>query len=215
MVLKLYGAHISTCTQRVLFALFEKGVSFEFVPIDLMKGESHTQEVLAKQPFGQVPYIEDDDFTLYESRAIARYIAEKYAGQGTPDLVPTKDVKSRALFEQAASVETSNFDAYAGPAVFEGFFKPMMGMQTSKEKIDELSDNLSKKLDVYDQILSKQKYLTGENITLADLFHVPYGVLLKDAGIDVIETRPNVKRWFNDITSRPSWKRTQEFNHTA
>jgi hypothetical protein len=35
-------------------------------------------------------------------------------------------------------------------------------MQTSKEKIDELSDNLSKKLDVYDQILSKQKYLTGE-----------------------------------------------------
>lgn len=35
-------------------------------------------------------------------------------------------------------------------------------MQTSKEKIDELSDNLSKKLDVYDQILGKQKYLTGE-----------------------------------------------------
>ena len=38
----------------------------------------------------------------------------------------------------------------------------MMGMQSSKEKIAELNDNLAKKLDVYDQILSKQRYLTGE-----------------------------------------------------
>ena len=37
-------------------------------------------------------------------------------------------------------------------------------MQSSKEKIDELSANLANKLDVYDQILGKQKYLTGEVI---------------------------------------------------
>ena len=61
---------------------------------------------------------------MYESRPIARYIAEKYPTQGTPNLIPIKDVKSRAVFEQAASVETANFDAFASKAVFEMVFKP-------------------------------------------------------------------------------------------
>jgi glutathione S-transferase len=59
---------------------------------------------------------------LYESRAICRYIADKYANQG-PALVPT-DVKSKALFEQAASNEYSNFDPFCSKAVAEMIFKP-------------------------------------------------------------------------------------------
>ena len=57
MVLKLYGWPKSTCTQRVGMALIEKKVPFEFVMVDLFKGESKTPEYMAKQPFGQVPYI--------------------------------------------------------------------------------------------------------------------------------------------------------------
>jgi glutathione S-transferase len=60
---------------------------------------------------------------LYESRAICRYIAAKYADQGTPGLIPT-GAKENALFEQAASVEMSNFDPYAGKALVEMFLKP-------------------------------------------------------------------------------------------
>ncbi|KAJ3530050.1 hypothetical protein NMY22_g8734 [Coprinellus aureogranulatus] len=210
MVLKLYGWPKSTCTQRVGLALIEKQVPFEFVMVDLFKGESKTPEYLAKQPFGQVPYIDDDGFILYESRAIARYIAEKYGNQGTPNLVPTKDVKARAMFEQAASVETSDFDMFASKAVFEMIFKPMMGGKSDKVVFQELASTLSSKLDVYDRILAKQKYLAGNEITLADLFHIPYGVMLKTAGTDVMESKPNVKRWFDELTSRPSWKAVKD-----
>ncbi|KAF6755351.1 glutathione S-transferase [Ephemerocybe angulata] len=206
MVLKLYGFPMSTCTQRALLALHEKGVPYEMVEVQLHKGETKTPEFLAIQPFGQVPYIDEDGFILYESRAIARYIAEKYASQGTPNLLPTADLKARALFEQAASIETSDFDQYASHIVMEGLFKPMMGGTTDKAKVQDITSTLSKKLDVYEQILSKQRYLSGDNITLADLFHVPYGVLLKRAGADVLDGRPNVKRWFDDMTSRPSWQ---------
>jgi glutathione S-transferase len=59
---------------------------------------------------------------LYESRAIARYIAEEYADQGAP-LIP-KDSKAKALFEQAASIEAFDFDPYTAKAVFEKLFKP-------------------------------------------------------------------------------------------
>src|SRR5277367_4014067 len=77
------------------------------------------------------PYIytqqDDDSFILYESRAIARYIARKYASQGTP-LIPT-ELKAEALFEQATSIETSYFE-YASSAVSEGVFKKYAVIQS-------------------------------------------------------------------------------------
>jgi glutathione S-transferase len=50
---------------------------------------------------------DDDGFILYESRAICRYLAEKYPNQGSP-ILPA-GLKERALMEQALSVELANF----------------------------------------------------------------------------------------------------------
>jgi glutathione S-transferase len=65
---------------------------------------------------------DDDGFILYESRAISRYLSKKYQGQGT-ELIPT-DPQAEALFEQAASIEAFNFNAFVAPIVFEKWFKP-------------------------------------------------------------------------------------------
>ncbi|KAF9037639.1 glutathione S-transferase [Panaeolus papilionaceus] len=203
MVLKLYGLDTSTCTRRAATVMHEKKVPFEFVNVNIFEDENRKEEYLAKQPFGQVPYLDDDGFILYESRAIARYIATKYADQGTP-LIP-KDIKDQALMDQAISVEMSNFNAYAEKAVAEMVFKPMRGLTPDKAVFDQLIADLNKSLEVYDQILGKQKYLAGDEITIADLFHLPYGSMLSAAGSDIMNSKPNVKKWFNDISSRPAW----------
>ena len=114
MVLKLYGSAPSTCTRRVATVLKEKNVPYEIVHVDWAAGDLDTPAFRAVQPFGQAPYIVDDDgFTLYESRAICRYIAAKYRAQGTPLVPPADDVQANALFEQAVSIEAFNFDPYA------------------------------------------------------------------------------------------------------
>jgi glutathione S-transferase len=211
MVLKLYGNPLSTCTQRVATVLHEKNVPFEIVSIDLSKGEHKRPEYLAKQPFGQVPYIDDDGFILYESRGISRYISTKYANQGNK-LVPT-DLKEYGLFEQAASTETYHFDVYASRAVFEGLFKARMGLQTDEAALKSNLATLDAKLDVYEGILSKQKYLAGDEITLADIFHLPYGSMLYSINQGYLlekAERPHVNRWWKDITSRPSWQAVKD-----
>ncbi|KAF9219904.1 glutathione S-transferase [Gyrodon lividus] len=203
MVLKLYGFPTSTSTLRVAVVLKEKNVPFEFHKVDPTKGEHKALTFVAHQPFGQVPYIDDDGFILYESRAICRYIAAKYASQGTP-LIPT-DPKAYALFEQAASVETFNFHPFVSGLAWELRLTPLFGGKTDKARAEALRTQLEAKLDAYDVILCKQKYLAGNEITLADLFHLLYGAVVLDVGIDEFYSRPNVKRWWDDITSRPAW----------
>ncbi|KAJ7221185.1 glutathione S-transferase [Mycena rebaudengoi] len=203
MTLTLFGSPFSTCTKRVAAVLIEKKVAFTFQSINIMAGEHKSEEFRARQPFGQVPYLDDDGFILYESRAICRYIADKYGNQG-PKLVPT-DLKGKALFEQAASNEYSNFDPFSSRAVSRSA-RPMIGMETNKVNLEENLKTLSVKLDVYEAILGKQKYLAGDEVTLVDLFHLPYGALLEKAGSDLVATKgPNVTRWFNDLQARDSW----------
>ena len=106
MVLTLVGFAASTCTRRVKTVLEEKGVPYEFKVVDGSKGEHKTEAFLQKQPFGQVPYIDDDGFILYESRAIARYIAAKYRNQGTPLIPDPSDLKATTFSMSSLPVPT-------------------------------------------------------------------------------------------------------------
>jgi len=206
MVVKLYGIYPSSNVLRAAIILHEKNVPFEFVQVQMRNGEHKSPSYLEKHPFGQVPYIDDDGFILYESRAIGQYIATKYANQGTPGLIPT-EIKAFAHFQQACQVEQCHFHEHAGKAYFELGVKPFIGLTSDKAVFDKHIAAVDKSLDVYEKILSKQKYLAGDTITLADLYHIPTGNGIQKCGSTALldEKRPNVARWWKDITSRPSW----------
>lgn len=61
-------------------------------------------------------------------------------------------------------------------------------------------------LAVYDGILAKQAYLAGDELTLADLFHLPYGKMVKEqGGAELFAKFPHVDKWFAALEKRESW----------
>ncbi|KAK2739978.1 hypothetical protein FQN57_006297 [Myotisia sp. PD_48] len=204
MGLKVYGSVYSTNTQRVVLVLNLKKIPFEYIEVDLSKGEHKAEEFMKQQPFGAVPYIDDDGFVLFESRAICNYIETKYPNQG-PTLIPT-DLKANARYNQGLSIEVTSFEAYAAPLLYEKLFKTYEGLPADEHLVETYERKLTRTLDVYEKILSKQKYLGGDQLTLADLYHLPILSLFPAISFNAVNERLAVAQWAQTLLDTPEWK---------
>ncbi len=201
--MKLFGHPASTCTRKVLFVLNEKQAQFDYVIVDITKGEQKSLEHLERHPFGVVPALNDDGFGLYESRAIIRYLDAKLAGAS---LTPN-DLKARAEMEQWMSVEQSYFSPPAMKAIMNIWYASMAGNQPDPEVVAAGVAGAAKALDVVEKSLGDRHYLVGE-FSLADVCYAPYLQYLQDMGLGaVISDRPKVAAWWNRIQGRPAWQK--------
>ncbi|KAI3854599.1 hypothetical protein MKX03_005195 [Papaver bracteatum] len=183
--IKLYGIPLSGATGPVMICLAEKGVQYELVPVQLAKGEHKSPSFLSKNPFGVIPALEDGPITLFESRAITRYVAHKYEGTGT-DLLRHDNIEEAAMVGVWIEVESQQFNPPAVKIIYQNF------------KLDQV-------FDVYETRLSNSKYLACDSFTLADLHHIPYiYYLMRTPWADLVTSRPHVKAWWDDISARPS-----------
>ena len=142
-----------------------------------------------------------------ESRAIIRYIANKYSEKGS--LLTGKTLEEKAKVEQWLEVESQNYNGPISTVVSEIVFKPhYRGLPTDEKVVAENLQKLEKVLDIYEAHLAKNEYLAGDFFSLADLSHLPYTHYLINIAKkgDVITSRKNVNAWWERISSRPSWQ---------
>jgi glutathione S-transferase len=212
MSMKLYGNPFSTCTRKVLATLAEKNHQAEFVVIDFAKNEQKSAEHLARQPFGVVPYIEDGNFTMYESRAIIRYLDAKLPGVS---LTPQK-LEDRARMEQWISVEASYFSSAAMKIVMQTFFGRMRGKEPDMKIVEAGRAELGKVADIVDKHLAGKQFFAGEMFSLADICFMPYVEYLFPAESgDIVTSRSNLSAWWNRVSARPSWLKATGKNASA
>jgi len=178
----------------------ENRVPYELVVIDFAKGEHKQPAHLARQPFGQVPALDDEGFQMYESRAIARYIDAKSGGALTP-----KELHERAEMEQWISVETSNFSPHAMKFIYQHVFR----REQTPEVLQAAGERLDFALKTLDHRLGDRPYLVGKALSLADVCYAPYLEYLSGTpAAGKIAEHPHVARWWNEISARPAWKKT-------
>eukprot|EP00475_Leptophrys_vorax_P041800 TRINITY_DN7886_c0_g1_i1.p1 TRINITY_DN7886_c0_g1~~TRINITY_DN7886_c0_g1_i1.p1 ORF type:complete len:219 (-),score=19.49 TRINITY_DN7886_c0_g1_i1:226-882(-) len=207
----LYGMGMAGVVRRPIAALYEMNVEdFNHVSVNSVNGESHQPEHLARQPFGKIPVLEVDGAYIFESRAIMRYVADKYSDQG-PNLLG-KDALERGLVNQWIDVEGHSFTPEVLTIAVERCIKPFFfKAEPDEAKIETAKGKLAKVLDVYEKHLEGREYLVGDSYTLADLTHVPFTEVIQSTpDFELFTSRPNVKAWWERISTRPAWKKVQE-----
>lgn len=199
----VYGPAFSTYARTVRLALEEKGVAYRLEEVDILKGESHTPEHLARQPFGKVPALEHDGFSLYETTAIIRYIDEAFDG---PALQPS-DPKARARMTQTcAIIDNYGYPAMIGTCVVQRVVVPMMGGEPDEAAITEAVPQAETAAAALDDLLGDSAFLAGDSISLADLYLIPvfdYFHATPEGG-KALEGKKNLQRWWNAVSERPS-----------
>ncbi|HTE50160.1 MAG TPA: glutathione S-transferase family protein [Kofleriaceae bacterium] len=201
--MKLFQIPFSPACQKVVAVAHEVGVPLELATVALFKGGARTPAMLAKNPNGKVPILEDGDFVLWESTAMLVYIA---ATAGREDLAPTTP-RERAEVERWTSWEAAHFGPAIRKVAFERIVKKVAGLGAPDEAVVKVGiEEFAARASVLEQSLGTKEYLCGR-LTIADFALAPYAVLTASCGLD-FEPYPMAKAWLGRMTARDSMKKT-------
>jgi glutathione S-transferase len=184
--LTLYGSSISGNCLKGKWAADLFGIAYDWVEIDILAGESRTDDFLAINPNGQVPVLQvASEGALDQSNAILIYLAEM-AGS---DLIPA-DALARAQMMAWLFWEQYNHEA---SIAVRRFRKAYLGLPD--EEIDpQLLTKGYAALQRMETALDGQSWICGVNMTLADIALVAYTRVAHEGGFDLARF-PRVVGW--------------------
>ncbi len=206
--MKLYMHPVSMTSRPVRLFIAENKIPCEEKIVDLFTGEHYKEPYTSINPNRLVPVLEDGDFRLTESSAILKYLADSINSPTYP-----KDLKKRAKVNEIMDWFNSNFyrDWAYGliyPQVFPHHKRPNDAIQQgtlawAKERVAFWLQVLN------DHWIGKKKYLTGDEITIADYFCIALLTLGESIGVN-FKQYPNVDRWMGTMKQLKNWKQINE-----
>jgi GST-like protein len=193
--------HPSPNPAKVALLLEETGLPYELVPVDTRKGDQHTPAFRAINPNSKTPALEDGDVQIFDSNAILLYLAEK-TGRFLPANTPVLrgELLSWLLFV------ASGIGPYSGQAVHFKHFAPEPKEYPHKRYAFEAERHWG----ILEERLARQHYMVGDTYTIIDMAvwgwarAVPFIF-----GEGAWDSRPNLKRLFDEISARPAAARAE------
>lgn len=203
----LHGYQYSVYLRIVRMVLAEKGVPYSRVEVNPFASDM-PKEYLNLHPFRRVPTLIHDDYVLYETQAITRYIDEAFAG---PSLQPVH-ARQRARMTQIISI----IDAYGYlPMVRQVFsqraFGPRIGRVADETQLRAGIESSSRVLSALESIVALDGPVAGGgDWSLADFHLAPMMAYLTAApeGETAIAERAKLAAWWDVIRERASLRDT-------
>jgi GSH-dependent disulfide-bond oxidoreductase len=186
---------------KVPIMLEEIGIDYSIHSIDLRKGEQKSDSFRALTLNAKVPVLVDTDgpagqpLTLSESAAILVYLAEK-----SGKLLPASGPSRARVFEQLF------FHASGLGASFGHAFAQRLSTPNQQDLISRPVAEAQRTLSVLDSALSRQSFVAGDELTIADIAHFGWLWRHAAAGVD-LENAPNVQRWMRNLEERQAFRR--------
>ncbi|MDP1618683.1 glutathione S-transferase family protein [Phenylobacterium sp.] len=184
MSLRIYGDSISGNCLKVKWTAERLGLDYEWIEIDLLKGETRTPQFLALNPAGQVPVvILSDGRPLAQSNAIILHLAEG------SDLIPS-DAYARAQMLEWMFWEQYSHEPYVAVARFRVRYEGM-AVESLESRLVERGAAALQRLE---DALAASPFLVGDKLSLADVTLVAYTRLAGEGGFD-LSRYPKVQAW--------------------
>lgn len=182
-MMRLYSGTTCPYSHRCRIVLFEKGMDFEVIDVDLM---NRAEDIAVINPYNKVPVLVERDLVLYEANIINEYIDERFPH---PQLMPPEPVmRGRArlflhrfeqeLYSQVDAIEQGGKNADKARAV--------------------IRDNLTQ----LSQILTKQKFLLGDEFSMLDVAIAPLLWRLDHYGIQMGKDAAPLMKYAERLFSR-------------
>ena len=171
---------------RLRWACEEAGLAYSVQTVPFGEGNP---DHLARQPFGQVPFLNDGELELFESGACLLQLAEK------SEVLMPRDCKARSETLQWVIAALNSIEMVSVP----WWFLDVTGVREN-----HLTGWLESRLGHLERILGEREYLAAGRFTVADLLMAD---VLRVARLREFGDRPAAEAYVKRITSRPAFRK--------
>jgi glutathione S-transferase len=196
----------SPFSRSVMATLEEKGAHWKLAA--LKPGMSKQQPHLSRHPFGRMPVVEHDGFTVYETQAILRYLDRILP---EPALTPDEP-KAAARMDQVMNInDWYLFQGCGNIITFQRIIRPILfGQPTDENAVREAMPRGRIVFAELSRLLASLEYFGGDAVSLADLMVAPHLDFFAQTpeGQELTADYANLIDWLIRMEQRPSLKAT-------
>ena len=193
--MKIYGDEQSGNCYKIKLLCALLNIEHEWVAVDILAGDTRSEDFKAKNPNGKIPLLElDDGRSLSESNAILNYLA---AGS---DLLP-RDLFDLAKVQQWQFFEQYSHEPYIAVARFIAKYLGMPGNR--RAEFESKQSGGHKALAVMETQLAQTSFLVGNALTTADICLYAYTHVAQEGGFD-LAAYPAILAWLKRIAELPN-----------
>ncbi|NDV92938.1 glutathione S-transferase [Alteromonas sp. 345S023] len=201
--MKIYETRTAPNPRRVRMFLAEKGIDVDYVQVDIQKGENLSAQMRAKNPLGKIPILELDDGTcIAETDAICTYFEALHP---SPSLMGETALEKGVISMWQRQVELALM-LQVGMCFQHttGYFKDRMVPVPEYGK--EAGINASKYFNILERRLSVTPFIAGDSFSIADITALCAIDFARVVGIRIKDEQENLRRWYDNVSSRESAK---------
>ena len=198
-MLKIWGRMSSINVKKVVWAAQELALDFQRTEAGGAFGVVTTPGYLQMNPNAKVPVIEDDDFVLWESNVIVRYLCAKHS----PARLYPAELRQRFDAERWMEWQQTMLNPASRPGFWQLVRTPA-GQQDARQ-IAESNAEVEPLMATLDAHLAQHEFIAGERFTMADIplgceVHRWFGLPQQRV------TRPHISRWYEGLCARQASK---------
>ncbi|KRB81536.1 glutathione S-transferase [Sphingomonas sp. Root710] len=179
---------------KVALFLEEAGLPYRLVPVDMLRGEQFSPEIVELNPNSKLPIVVDDGVAIFDSNAILLYLAEKYQR-----FLPAAEHRAQLL--SWLMFVATGLGPYSGQAVHFRHYAP----EPKDYAVQRYAFEARRHYDVLEGHLANRQWMVGDAFSIVDMAtwgwirNMDY-VLGPDARAEL----PNVVRLLAAIDARPA-----------